>query len=125
MGTSNSQKSEIQRLIAATGYSAAGLRSAWAHEAAFRSEILASLILIPAALWLGETALERILLIGSVFAVLIIELVNSAIEAAVDRIGDEHHPLAGRAKDQASAAVFLSMVLAGITWGLIIWTKIN
>lgn len=110
----------ITRLIKATGYSIAGLKAAWQEEAAFRQEVLLSIVMIPAAFWVGETAVQRILLIASVFIVLITEILNSAVEAVVDRIGSDPHPLSGRAKDMGSAAVMLSLINVAIVWGLII-----
>lgn len=112
-----------RRLVAATRYSMAGLASAWRGEEAFRQEVVAGLALTPVALWLGETPVTRILLIGSVMLVIIVELLNSAIESAIDRIGSERHPLSGRAKDLGSAAVFVSLLLAGITWSITIWGR--
>lgn len=112
-------KNDLNRLISATKNSVDGLKAAWQNEAAFRLEVLASAILVPIAFWLGETALERLLLIGSCFLVLITELLNSAVEAVVDRIGLERHELSGRAKDIGSAAVFLSLVNMLVVWGLI------
>jgi len=105
------------RLLRATGYSIAGLWAAWKHEAAFREELMLSVLLLPVAVWLGDSHLERALLIGSLAIVLIAELLNSAIEAVVDDIhGNERHPLAGRAKDMASAAVFVSLCFATFVW---------
>ena len=109
----------IRRIWNAVLYSAAGIRAGWNHEAAFRQEIVLSLALVPAALWLGNTAVERALLIGSCLLVLIVELLNSAVEAAIDRIGADRHTLSGRAKDMGSAAVFISLWIVIITWGLI------
>lgn len=109
----------IKRLIHATKYSLQGLKAAWKNEEAFRIEVVLAAILIPAAFWVGDTALERALLIASLFIVLIAELMNSAIEAIVDRIGLEHHELSGRAKDIGSAAVFISLVSNTIVWVLI------
>ncbi|OPX56572.1 diacylglycerol kinase (ATP) [Oceanospirillum multiglobuliferum] len=106
----------FKHLIHSTGYSIKGLKAAFQHEAAFRQELVLCLILIPTALWLGQTAIERLLLIGCCFLVLITELMNSAVEAVVDRIGPEFHELSGRAKDIGSAAVFIALALAGITW---------
>ena len=111
----------VKRIINAAGHSFAGLRAALRHEAAFRQECAMAILLSPAAFWLGNNAMEYILLIGSVLLVLIVELLNSAIEAAVDRIGPEHHELSGRAKDIASAAVFVALVLMCLVWGLISW----
>jgi len=109
----------IGRVLRATTYSAQGLAQAWRHEAAFRQELLLVLVLAPSAFWLGQTALERAVLLGTLLVVLIVELINSAIEAAIDRHGDELHELSGRAKDMGSAAVFVSLVTVGVVWGLI------
>lgn len=111
-----------RRLINATGYSWAGLKAAWRNEEAFRQEGLLCAVLVPLALWLGDTAVERALLIGSLLLVVIVELLNTGIEAAIDRIGPEHHELSGRAKDIGSAAVFMSLLNAGIVWCLIIFS---
>lgn len=113
----------IKRVIRATGFSMQGLKLAWQHEAAFRQELILAAIMLPIALWVDVTTLERILLILGVFVVLIVELLNSAIEAVVDRISDEIHPLSGQAKDIASAAVFMSLVFCGLTWLLILVPK--
>ncbi|MDP2324595.1 MAG: diacylglycerol kinase, partial [Gammaproteobacteria bacterium] len=104
-------KRGLRRLRDATVYSAAGLAAAWRGEEAFRQEVLLAIGLLPLALWLGQTPMERLLLIGSWLVVMIVEVLNTAIEATVDRISDEHHPLSGQAKDLGSAAVFLSLVL--------------
>ena len=109
----------IRRILRATKFSLQGLAQAWQHEAAFRQELVLVLLLAPVAVWLGQTALERAVLIGCCLIVLIVELINSAIEAAIDRHGDEHHELSGRAKDMGSAAVFISLLLVGLVWGLI------
>lgn len=106
----------ITHLIHSTRYSIKGLKAAFQHEAAFRQELFLCLLLIPAAFWLGQTTVERLLLIGSCLLVLIVELVNSAIEAVVDRIGPELHELSGRAKDIGSAAVFIALAFTGIVW---------
>jgi len=108
------------RLINATRYSLQGLKAAWINEAAFRLELMLLIVLLPLAILLGNTAVERTLLIGSLFIVLIVELVNSAIEATVDRFGEEHHELAGRAKDIASAAVFIALTQVLLVWLLIL-----
>jgi diacylglycerol kinase (ATP) len=110
----------IKRIINAIGFSFMGLRAAFKNEAAFRQELAFCVLLIPFAFWLGQTTAERALLIGSLLLVLIVELVNSAIEAIVDRIGPEQHKLSGRAKDIGSAAVLISLVNSTIIWGLII-----
>lgn len=111
-----SQQRGLRRLIAATSFSAAGLRAAWRHEEAFRQEALLSLLLTPLALWLGQSPTQRLLLIGSCALVLIVELLNSAIEAVVDRIGHDLHELSAQAKDMGSAAVLLSLLLAAAVW---------
>ena len=110
----------LTRIIKAAGYSKQGLQAAWANEAAFRQETLLALIMIPAAFWVAENSIELILLISVVCLVLIVELLNSAVEAVVDRIGDEHHELSGRAKDIGSAAVFVSLVLTSVVWAIIV-----
>ena len=109
----------IRRILKATAYSAQGFALAWRHEAAFRQEVALAIVLLPAALWLGRTVFERAALVGVLLVVLITELLNSALEAVVDRMGDEYHELAGRAKDYGSAAVFLSLVLVLLTWGAV------
>lgn len=115
-----SENTGIGRIIRATGYSAQGIAAAWKHEAAFRQETVLTLLLLPAALWLGETVLVQALLIGVCLLVLVIELLNSAIEAAIDRHGDERHELSGRAKDMGSAAVFFGLLIVLLTWGAVI-----
>lgn len=109
-------KTGIARIIDAGGYSWKGFRAAFKHEAAFRQELFLLLILSPIAIWLGEGGVELALLIGSLLLVLIVELLNSAVEAVVDRIGSEHHKLAGRAKDIGSAAVFVALINVGLIW---------
>lgn len=111
----------VKRLYNATLYSWAGLKAAFATEAAFRQEVIALLLLTPLAFVVGDHAIEWVLLIGSLLLVLMMELVNSAIEAVVDRLGTEYHPLSGRAKDIGSAAVFVALILAVFTWGAIIF----
>ena len=111
----------LTRIINAFGYSRQGLKAAYRNEAAFRQEVWLALILIPLALWLRLSAVSTVLLIGSVFLVLIVELVNSAIEAIVDRIGPEYHELSGRAKDIGSAAVLVALVFMVLTWALLLW----
>lgn len=115
----NRNQGGIGRIWHATLYSLAGIRVAWEHEAAFRQEVLLSMVLVPSAFWLGHSTVERLMLISSCLVVLITELLNSAVEAAIDRISDDQHRLSARAKDLGSAAVFTSLWLAGITWGLI------
>jgi diacylglycerol kinase (ATP) len=113
----------LRRIVNATFFSMAGLRAAWLHESAFRQETLLCVVLVPTAFWLGQTAVERALLIGSCLLVLIVELLNSGIEAVVDRVGAEHHELSGQAKDLGSAAVFLSLMLVLAIFGLIAWQR--
>ena len=113
----------MKRILRAIVFSIAGLRAAWRNEAAFRQECVATLVLMPAAFWIGETAAERALLIGSCWLVLIVELLNSAVEAAVDRVGTDPHALSGRAKDLASASVFVSLALWALVWVLIAWER--
>ncbi len=108
-------RSGLDRIAHAAMFSLAGLRAAW-RETAFRQEAVAAIVLVPAAFWLGRSWVEVALLAASVVLVLIVELLNTAIEAAVDRIGPEWHALSERAKDMGSAAVFLSLVLAGGIW---------
>lgn len=110
----------LMRLIYATRWSMKGFRSTLKTEEAFRQEVLLLIILTPLGIWLGENGIERTLLIGSILIVLIVELLNSAIESAIDRISDEHHKLSGKAKDQGSAAVFVALVLAVVTWLLVL-----
>jgi len=107
-------------VLNATHYSLAGLAAAAKHEDAFRQELILVVLLTPLALWLGDTGVERALLIGALILVLIVELLNSAVEATVDRISFENHRLSKRAKDLGSAAVMLSLVSAGVVWLLII-----
>ncbi len=113
-------KTGLRRVLNAAGYSWAGLAAAFRHEDAFRQEAFLALLLAPLALYLGETGIERALLIGSLLLVLIVELLNSAVEAAVDRISLEHHELIKRAKDMGSAAVMLALVNVAAVWGLVL-----
>ena len=108
------------RILLATKWSLQGLRAAWLHESSFRLEVYLMAVLAPLGLWLGDTGVERALLVGSGLLVLSIELLNSAIEAVIERYGAEHHELAGRAKDMGSAAVFVLMMNVLLTWGLIL-----
>jgi diacylglycerol kinase (ATP) len=113
----------LKRILQATIFSASGLRAAWRNEAAFRQECLLAVVLTPTAFWLGRTAVERSLLIGTVWLVLIVELLNTAVESVVDRVGTDQHELSGRAKDQGSASVFISLMLTALVWGLIAWER--
>ncbi len=106
----------LARLVAATGYSIQGLRACFRSEAAFRQDILLVVVLLPLSFWIGKTPLEWIVLVAPLLLLLIVELLNSAIEAVVDRIGDEPHPLSGSAKDMGSAAVLLSLLLVAASW---------
>ena len=114
----------LKRLVNAFGYSMAGLRACFQHEEAFRQEVFASIFVLPLALWLGNSGTERALLVGSWLIILVVELLNSAVEANVDRVGLERHELSARAKDIASAAVFLSLVFAAVVWLLVLVPKI-
>lgn len=110
----------LRRLINATRFSWLGLCAAARHEAAFRQELAASVAIVPLAFWLGQSGGERALLLAVWLLVLIVELLNSAIEAAVDRFGGEHHELSGRAKDIGSAAVLIALLNAAIVWILVL-----
>ena len=114
-------KKGIARIIAATGYSFQGFRAAWRNEAAFRQELVLAMIFLPVAFWLGETLTHQLLLVMSCALVVLAELLNSAIEAVVDRISDEQHELSGRAKDIGSAAVFVTLTLFVVIWVLSFW----
>ena len=109
-----------RRILLATKWSLQGLRFAWLYESSFRLEVYLFAVLGPLGLWLGQTGVERVLLVGSGLLVLSVELLNSAIEAVIERYGAEHHELAGRAKDMGSAAVFVLMVNVLMTWALIL-----
>jgi diacylglycerol kinase (ATP) len=106
----------LTRIISASYNSFKGLSACWRNEAAFRQEVLLCLILVPLGLYLGNDGVEKSLLVGVCFLVLIVEILNSGIEAAIDRIGPEHHELSGLAKDLGSAAVFISLVLVALVW---------
>lgn len=116
----NQNAKGFKRLINACFFSASGFKATWQHEEAFRQEVILFFITTPIALWLGQSPVEKVLLIGSVVLVMLVELLNSAVEAVVDRVGYEHHELSGRAKDIGSAAVTLSLAWATITWLLIL-----
>jgi len=108
------------RMLKAAMWSLQGLRAAWLHESSFRLEVYLLVVLGPLGLWLGENGVERVLLVGSCLLVLAMELLNSAVEAVIERYGAEFHELAGRAKDMGSAAVFVVMLNVLLTWGLIL-----
>ena len=113
----------IRRIILATRFSAQGFSYAWKNESAFRQEVSLSVLLTPAAFWLGRSAMEVIALLVPLALVLIVELLNSAVEATVDRISDKKHVLAGSAKDMGSAAVFISLLVVAGVWGTIAWQR--
>ena len=110
----------LERLFKASGFSMQGLIAAFRNEAAFRQEVYLSLVLIPLGIYLGETGTEKALLVGVILLVLITELINSGMEAVVDRFGEEQHELSGRAKDVGSAAVFIALLNVLIVWACII-----
>jgi len=112
----------FRRLVNATVYSWQGIKATFRNEAAFRQEVFLSLFFIPGGLWLGENGLERAVLVGVVLIVFIVELLNSGIEALVDRQGDEIHKLSGMAKDMGSAAVLISLINVLVVWGLVLFT---
>jgi diacylglycerol kinase (ATP) len=111
------------RVIRATGYSFEGLKAAYVGESAFRQETWLAVVMLPAAFWLGRSWVEIVLLTGTVLLVMIVELLNSGIEAAIDRVSFELHDLSKRAKDLASAAVFLSLMLCSGTWLTALWQR--
>lgn len=112
----------IRRLMLASVNSLKGLRSAFESEAAIRQELALAVVLIPLGLWLGDSPVEKVLLVGSVLLVLVVELLNTAIETVVDRVGLEHHVLSGRAKDVGSAAVLVALTLLVTTWALLLFS---
>ena|SRR5678815_363308 len=118
---SNNDVGPIRHLINATRYSLQGLRHAWINEEAFRQEVYMLIVALPVGWVLGKSAVERALLMGSCLLVVVVELLNSAIEAAVDRIGTEHHEISGHAKDMGSAAVFCALLLAAVVWLLVLF----
>jgi len=116
-------KQGLERIINAAGHSMHGLQGTWRTEAAFRQECLLLCILFPLAIWLGETSVQIAILLMSCIIVLIVELLNTAIEVAIDRVGMERHELSGKAKDVASAAVLLSLIQVALVWGLVAWER--
>lgn len=120
----NPQKARrgLNRVTHAFGYSLAGLKAGW-HETAFRQEAILAVLMLPAAFWLGQGWLETAALAGTVVLVMVVELLNTGIESAIDRIGPEWHDLSKRAKDMGSAAVLLSLLLCTGTWGGALWTR--
>ncbi len=123
MSNPHKGRTGIERIIRATGYSVAGVTAAYRGESAFRQEFWLAALMLPAAFWLGRNWVEVALLAGSVLVVLIVELLNSAIEAAIDRISFELHDLSKRAKDFASAAVMLSLLLCAAIWAAALWQR--
>jgi diacylglycerol kinase (ATP) len=111
----------LERILKAGLYSWQGLRAAWLHEAAFRQEAGLALVLIPLGMYLGDGGVEKAFLVASVLLLPLVELLNSALEAVVDRCGDDHHELSGRAKDMGSAAVALAIFLMLAVWGLVLF----
>ncbi len=118
-------KTGLARLLAAVGYSAKGLRAAWKHEEAFRLETTLALLFIPLCFVIGDGLVHQLLLLFSCALVVVVELVNSAIEAVVDRISSDLHPLSGQAKDIGSAAVFVTLMLFLAVWGLSFWHHVQ
>ena len=118
------RRTGLSRMAHAFGYSVAGLRAGWG-ETAFRQEALAALVLLPAAFWLGQTWVEIALLCASVVLVMVVELLNTGIETAIDRIGPEWHDLSKRAKDMGSAALLLSLLLCAGTWALALFQRFS
>lgn len=114
-------KQGLVRLFNALGYSRDGLCAAWKNEAAFREETLLAIVAIPLAVFLGETGVDRALMIGSILLILIVEILNSGLEAVVDKASPEKHELAKRAKDMGSAAVLLSLISAATVWACVLW----
>ena len=114
-------KTGLVRVRNAFFYSCSGIAAAFKHESAFRQEVLLAAILLPAAFLVPVARVERAVLVGTVLLVLIVELLNACVEAVVDRISHEKHPLSGRAKDMGSAAVFVSLILCGAVWAIILW----
>ena len=120
MASPHKGKTGMRRIVNAARHSIAGLAAAARHEDAFRQELMLAAVLVPSGIWLGAGGVEKALLAGSALLVLIVELLNSAIETTVDRISLEDHDLAKRAKDMGSAAVMLALVLLGATWALVL-----
>jgi len=124
MSNPHKGRTGLDRILRATGYSMAGLRAAYTGESAFRQEVWLMIVATPAAFWLGRNWVEVALLLGSLLLLLIVELLNSGIEAAIDRISFELHELSKRAKDIASAAVFLALLLCAGIWGAALWQRL-
>ena len=120
MTSGRAKPTGLMRLLNAFGNTYRGLVGAWREEAAFRQECALAVVLVPLGFWLADNGIERVLLVGPVIFVLVVELLNSAIEAAIDRIGEERHTLSGLAKDMGSAAVFGSFVLLAFSWAMVL-----
>lgn len=116
-------KTGVTRIIAATGNSINGMKACWQHEAAYRQDVILSIVLFIASFFVAKTTSQWLLLVLPLFLLIIVESLNSAIEAVVDRIGTEYHDLSGRAKDIASAAVFFCLCVIGLSWGAILWSN--
>ena len=123
MSNPHKGRSGLDRIVHAAGYSAQGLRSAYATESAFRQEVWLAVLLLPLAPWLGRNWVEVCLLVGSVLLLVSVELLNSAIEAVVDRISFDLHDLSKRAKDYGSAAVLIALLLCALVWGSALWRR--
>ena len=113
----------LSRIIKACGYSWQGIRAAWCHEEAFRQEMLLCIVMLPLGLYLGDNGVEKALLVGTVLLLPLVEILNSSIEAVVDRFGDEQHELSGRAKDMGSAAVAIAILLMTVVWLLVLFVN--
>ena len=125
MSNPHKGRTGLDRLVQATSYSLSGLRQAYSGESAFRQETWLAAVLMPAAFWVGRSWIEVTLLIAAVMQLLIVELLNSGIEAAIDRVSYELHDLSKRAKDMASAAVLLSLLLCLGVWGAVLWQRLH
>ena len=119
----NGTNKGFKRLVNAFYYSLAGFKAAWKNEEAFRQEIMVGIIVVPAGIFMGKTGIQRAILILSYLIIPLVELLNTAVEATVDRVGMEKHELSGRAKDLGSASVFLSICIAVIVWAFIAWDR--
>lgn len=113
----------LDRLLRSFGNSAKGLAGCWREEEAFRQEVWLAFFVVPGGMWLGHNGIERVMLVAPMLLILVVELLNSAVEAAIDRIGTERHALSGLAKDMGSAAVLLSFLLLIATWGLVLFDR--
>jgi len=111
----------LARIVMALGYAMQGLRACWRNEAAFRQEVLATVLMVPLGIYLGESNVEKALLVGVLMLVLMVELLNSGVEAVVDRVGHEPHSLSGLAKDLGAAAVLLSLANAALVWAIVLF----